>query len=38
MFTSEMALTAVSIWITDFWGATLYSLVDVTDAGNDVPD
>lgn len=38
MFTSAMALTAVIIEITDFWGATLYSLVDVTNAGNDVPD
>jgi hypothetical protein len=37
MFASEMVLTAVTMGITDFWGATLCSLVDITNASNDVP-
>jgi hypothetical protein len=38
MFTSEMILTAVTMRITDFQGATVYILVDITNAGNDIPD
>jgi hypothetical protein len=38
MFTSGIALTAVTMEIMGFWGATVCSLVDVTSAHNDALD
>jgi hypothetical protein len=38
MFTCEIVLTAVTMGIMGFWGATVCSLVDVTNARNDALD